>query len=329
MMHDTITIGSSTIDYFIYTDSSLIKIKSPKGEKDLIAYPSGSKLLVKKLIVETGGGGTNTAATFSRFGLKTGWLGVAGNDEAGKKVIAEMKKFRVDFLGKIKNGMTGTSFILDSIEHDRTVLTYKGVNDEFNDKDIDLKKIECKLLYLTSLTGKSFSIYNKILPYAKKHNAIVVLNPSAYLAGMGAKKLSGVLKDTDILICNDEEAALLVGKSSLEKMSMAITWYGPKISIITLGKKGVFCYDKKYFYNIKAHHVRVAESLGAGDAFGSAFSAAYLKTKDIELSLRIGLANAESVIQKIGAKKGILSWDNAVKMANKQHEIKKVMVKNK
>lgn len=323
-MHDAITIGSSTIDYFIYTDNKLVRKKSGKQELTMIAYPLGSKILVKNLIVATGGGGTNVAATFSKFGLKTGWYGVVGNDDAGKKVISEIKKLKIDFLGKIKNGITGTSFILDSIGHDRTVLAYKGVNNDFNASDINLRRIDSKLVYLTSLTGKSFGIYKKILPAITKKKTTVVLNPSTYMAKMGAVKLSGVLRYVNILICNDEEAQLLVGKKKLEDMAKNISKYGPRVVVITRGNKGVFCYDGSYYYEINAHKVKVAESLGAGDAFGSAFSAAFLKTKNIEISLKYGMVNAESVIQKVGAKKGILTWNEAKKRINNNYPVRKV-----
>ena len=68
-MYDIITVGSSTIDVFAQTKfSELIKIMEKKKETDLIAYPIGSKILIKKLEFTTGGGATNTAVAFARLG---------------------------------------------------------------------------------------------------------------------------------------------------------------------------------------------------------------------------------------------------------------------
>ena len=86
-MYDIITIGSSTIDVFADTDSELIKIKTTKGEEDLLAYPTGSKIIIKDLKFTTGGGGTNSAVSFSRFGLKVAYLGKVATDENGHKII--------------------------------------------------------------------------------------------------------------------------------------------------------------------------------------------------------------------------------------------------
>ena len=45
---------------------------------------------------------------------------------------------------------------------------------------------------------------------------------------------------------------------------------------------------------------------GAGDAFGSAFAAGFLKKMDVRTALALGTLNATSVVQKMGAKVGIL-----------------------
>ena len=36
----------ATVDVFAMTEAELITIKTPRGKRDLIAYPSGSKILI-------------------------------------------------------------------------------------------------------------------------------------------------------------------------------------------------------------------------------------------------------------------------------------------
>ena len=49
-MYDVITVGSATLDVFAKTRfSELIKIIDPKGETDLLAFPSGSKIIFDEL----------------------------------------------------------------------------------------------------------------------------------------------------------------------------------------------------------------------------------------------------------------------------------------
>ncbi len=103
-MYDVITVGSATVDVFAHTESELITIKTSHGKEELIAYPSGSKILIDRLEFKIGGGGTNTAVSFSHLGLKTAYLGKIGNDENGEKVLKLLKKEKIDFVGvKAKN----------------------------------------------------------------------------------------------------------------------------------------------------------------------------------------------------------------------------------
>ena len=58
---------------------------SEKG--NFIAYPVGSKILIKDLRFDIGGGGTNTAVSFARLGLNTGYIGSVGRDQPGKEIL--------------------------------------------------------------------------------------------------------------------------------------------------------------------------------------------------------------------------------------------------
>ena len=99
-MYDVITIGSATVDVFANTDSQLVKLLTQNGEEDFITYPSGSKILIKELNFLIGGGGTNTAASFSNLGLKTAFLGKIGSDENADQVLNSLKEYQVNFIGK-------------------------------------------------------------------------------------------------------------------------------------------------------------------------------------------------------------------------------------
>ena len=60
-MFDVITFGSSTVDIFARTEFSKMLMDDKKEE--CIAYPVGTKILIEKLIMTTGGGSTKTAVS--------------------------------------------------------------------------------------------------------------------------------------------------------------------------------------------------------------------------------------------------------------------------
>ena len=86
---------------------------------------------------------------------------------------------------------------------------------------------------------------------------------------------------------------------------------GPRVVVITDGARGIQASDGETLYLLPARDVPVTSSLGAGDAFGSAFVLEYSRSGDIGRALALGAENAASVIQLIGAKNGLLSASDA------------------
>ncbi|MEM4500056.1 MAG: carbohydrate kinase family protein [Candidatus Woesearchaeota archaeon] len=316
--YDFITVGSATIDIFLTPDpeeTEIIKISHKTQDFELIAYPLGSKILIEKIDYEIGGGGTNSAACLRKLNFSVGFFGCIGTDEYGEEILDYLKKENIDFIGK-RSGKTGLSIILNSFTNERTVFTYKGAND-LVDENLNFK---CRALYCASLTKNAFKAQPEIFKKAKREGSVIFYNPSAYVAKMGLKELRNVLSYVDILIMNKEESQLLSGKTELSEIFRILNKI-VKIVIITDGPNGIYFYDKR-IYNVKAHKVKVLEPTGAGDAFASTFAGYLLKTNSILTSIKYGILNAESVIQKIGPKKGLLSEKELEKlMKNTKFEI--------
>jgi ribokinase len=296
MKFDVITFGSAVTDVFVDTDIS--------EKNNFISYPVGSKILIKNIRYDIGGGGTNTAVAFSRLGLKTGYIGKVGRDENGQEILQLLKKENIKFLGKKdKHFMTGYSIILDSKGGDRTILTYKGANDEILLSDLKLRKLKTKWLYFSSLLGKSLETQIELAKIMKKRGTKIAFNPSSYIADKRHLILP-MLKLTNILILNKEEAQMLSGKK--DNLLEHLHDLGPKTVIITDKNKSISCYDGKKKYSLKPHHVRVVERTGAGDAFAAGFVAGVIAHLAIEDSLKLGLKESESVLKYFGAKNKLL-----------------------
>ena len=293
MKFDIVTFGSAVIDVFVNTDVA--------EKHGFINYPVGEKILIEDLKFDWGGGGTNTAVAFARLGFKTGCLSELGLDENGKKIFDLLKKEKVEFLGKVvKNELSGYSVILDSRGGDRTILTYKGANNEISLRDI--KKFKTKWLYLSSLLGMSFETQKRLAFILKKKGVKIAFNPSSYL--IKKENLNSLLKICDILILNKQEAQMLTG--SKVNLLENLRKLGPKIAVITDKDKMITCYDGHKRYFLIPNMVKVVERTGAGDAFAAGFVAAQIAKKSIKYSLRLGLAESESVIKYFGAKNKLL-----------------------
>jgi ribokinase len=317
-MYDVITVGSATVDALARTE--FYEMIHDKRDKECIAYPTGSKILMKELILTVGGGGTNTAVALSRLGNKVAFLGKMGSKYNSGRVIQKLKQEKVNtsLIIRSKTGRTGYSIVLDGKKHDRTILAFRGSNDNLSSKDINFKKLKTKWFYFSSMINGSFKTLEKISSYASKNKIKLAFNISSYLARKGEKHLGSILKRTNILVLNKEEATLLIGKGKIKAQLKKLNKLGPDIIAITDGKRGVYVYDENNFYFGKPTNAKVVETTGAGDAFASSFLCGMMRKNNIEFALKLGMTNAESVIQHHGAKEKLLKYNEALKVMKKR-----------
>ncbi len=308
MAFDVVAIGSATIDYFADTDSELIQIDTRTTHESLLAFPLGSKILVKELNMTTGGGGTNTATAFTRLGLNTAFLGKLGDDPAAEFILGSLAKEKIEFLGK-QAGKSGISFVLNSIGDDRTILAYKGANDELLPGDIP--DFDTHWVYLSSMINQSFTT---LVDYITQGSFKVAFNPSSYQAEMGYDKLKPLIDRVSILVMNREEACKLLGldyhqHSDVAKLTRQLALAPDQTTIITDGAAGAWVFDGEQVLMAKpTPDLDILETTGAGDAFAATFTACKIKGLSTADALEYAMTNAESVLQHKGAKERLLEW---------------------
>ncbi|HLG24691.1 MAG TPA: carbohydrate kinase family protein [Candidatus Nanoarchaeia archaeon] len=319
-MFDVITVGSATLDVFAKTKfSELIKIIDPKGETDLLAYPSGSKILIEELEFSSGGGGTNTAVAFSRLGHKVGFIGKLGEGTNSEFVHKSLRKEKVNLLCSHGKGHIGYSIILDNLEHDRTILTYKGINDQLHHDDVPFKKLKTKWFYFCSMMNESFHTMENLAEFAEKNRIKIAFNPSSYLTEKGPTFLKNILSRTELLILNKEEACMLGGKLPVKELMLSLRKLGPKTVVVTDGKNEIYAMHNGFIYSAKPKKIKVVDPTGAGDAFAASFLSGMMKRNDVEFAMNLGVVNAQSVVSYYGAKNILLTFGEAVKAMKKSN----------
>jgi len=294
---DVVTFGSGVVDVFASTG-----VAEKKGRLDLEV---GSKYLIDGLRVEVGGGGTNCAVAFARFGLKTGCICKVGEDANGIEVLTALRSEKVKFLGKVGEGNTGYSMIVDSKKKNRTILTFKGASNDVS--LIDIKRFKSQWLYYSSLLGKSFVAQKKLARQFVAGGGRLAFNPSSY--SIEKQDIRGLLRLCYVLVLNKEEAVELAkkykgkGKNVLEKLGSL----GPKVVVVTDKDKAVRCYDGVKMYKVVPHKgKRVVERTGAGDAFAAGFVAGMVRGHPIKECLDLGVMESEAVLAHYGAKNNLL-----------------------
>ncbi|MBI5306420.1 carbohydrate kinase family protein [Candidatus Wolfebacteria bacterium] len=324
-MYDIITIGTATRDIFL--TSPLFKVMKDKAHFREAGFPTGEaqcfalggKIEISKPIFATGGGATNAAVTFSRQGFKTAAMIKIGKDQAGKDILEELKKEKINILKLQTNADTDYSTILLSPSGERTILVYRGASKSLSLDEIPFNKLKSKWVYIAP--GKiSFSVMEKIFDFFHKNGVLIAFNPSKRFIEKGLKQMSKLLNKSKVVFLNREEAAYLtkIDYNREKEIFKVLDKEILGIVAMTDGENGVTVSDGRRIYKAKVFkEKKMVDRTGAGDAFGSGFVAGLLEKREkceknlcnsdnIEYAIRLGSANATSVVEYVGAKIGIL-----------------------
>ena len=268
----------------------------------------GTKGDIDKIKFGTGGGATNAATTFARYGHESIFMGCISNDPAGQAIINSLDDEGIDssYVTYLNRLQTGYSVVLLAPNGERTILTCRGASahfDALNPDDLDT--VYPDWIYVTTFRGDMDSL-DQIFTKAKSLGAKIMFNPGN-LELQHTRKLLGLLSDVDVLLVNKCEAQKIVEGKILTELISKIKNYVPNV-IITDGNQGAIATDSKEVYRAGLYEdVKIKDSTGAGDAFGSGFLAAYADGESFKDSLLFASANSTSVVQHVGSKDGILS----------------------
>ena len=268
----------------------------------------GTKVDIDKIQFSVGGGATNAATTFARNGHESIFMGCIANDPAGTAIINSLDDEGIDssYVTYTDRAQTGYSVLLLAPSGERTILTCRGASAKFellNPDDLDT--INPDWIYVTTFRG-NMDMLDQFFTKAKSLGSKIMFNPGN-LELQHRRKLLGLLSDVDVLLVNKAEAKQIVEGSSLNELIGRIRNYVPAV-IITDSNQGAIATDQIEVYRVGIYEdIRVKDSTGAGDAFGSGFLAAYANGKSFKDSLIFASANSTSVVQKIGSKAGIIN----------------------
>lgn len=306
--YDFVAIGDITTDAFIrlkeasvHCDINTSACQICMNFADKIPYEFVE-------VVKAVGNSANASVAGARLGLSSALVSDLGADQNGDECLAELKKNNIStkYLTQHKNIATNYHYVL-WYEAERTILV------KHNEYPYALPKITPpKWLYVSSLGGASEKYHDEIMSYIEKNPEVkVAFQPGTFQMKLGVEKLKRLYARTEVFVCNVEESKriLQTEEKDIKKLLASIAELGPKIVLITDGPKGAYLYDgaKYYFMVIYPDPKPPLERTGAGDAFASTFVSALALGKTALEALRIAPVNSMSVVQYIGAQKGLLT----------------------
>lgn len=303
-MMDILSIGDATIDKFLKLKDASV-LCTLEREKCMLCLSFADKIPIIRLDEKVAGNALNNAVGSSRLGLETALYTVLGNDETGKKVIKQMVKDRVGTkYVVVERGSQSNYSVVLNFKDERTILVYH------HPRQYLLPKIDHpQWIYYTSVWARGAGKLNaQLVSYINKKKNFLAFNPGTHQISEGLRHTGPLLRVTDVLFVNKEEAQTLVGDhKNLKTLMKLLKKYVPGRIVITDGGRGSYTYDGEKCYYLPIFKAKIVEKTGAGDAYATGFIAALFHGYKAREAMRWGSANAASVIEKIGPQDGLLT----------------------
>ena len=286
----------------------------------LITLPCFPKEDTKLRAVSTknaGGGPVGTGlVTVSKLGVDASYIGVLSDDNGGKFLYGDFKKYGVgtDNIEVIPNFNSFTSVIwLSQDQGTRTCVFDKGnlpslkLNSEQKNAILDAK--------LLMVDGNELDAAVEGASIARESGVKVL-----YDAGGLYEGVERLLAITDILIPSMEFALSHTGCETVEKAAKKLyELYNPEVVVITCGNDGGIMFNGKDLYSYPCYPAEVVDSNGAGDVFHGAFAAGVVKGFDYEKCCHFASAVSALKCTGVGARESVPSFDT-VKVYLKEND---------
>lgn len=288
-----------------------------------IVFELGAKYQVSQGRHESiGGCAANVSCGLARLSIEAYCCTRVGDDESGNWLKRELEKNGVE-ISLVQTGTNHRSDLSTIIAHipseDRIIFSDRDSNENLEVLPEEIGKIGADWIFASSLNGNSAESWDKkldkILELVSQEKIRLVFNPGQKNIKSGPQKIIEAIRESEVLIINKDEAIEIVDKlgdfdeesiNDEKFLAEKLRELGVKIVALTDGARGAWGFDGQEFLHVDAKKEKVADTLGAGDAFSSGFLSHHIKGKSLQECLDMGIANSSSVIRYYGAVEGLL-----------------------
>ncbi|GAA2543734.1 sugar kinase [Winogradskya consettensis] len=260
--------------------------------------------------ISIGGGGqaANTAAWLAHAGAAPTLIAAVGDDPAGRERVAELVASGVRCAVRHHAGTATGSVVVLADASERTMITDRGASLLLDPTDVrdaveaapdavHLHLSGYPLLHAGSRPGGLAA-----LAAARERGLTTSVDAASAAPLRSAGDFLELVRGTDLLLCNADEAAALAGEGSAAEQARVLTAFARNV-VIKLGPDGAVWRTQDGELRLSgAQRVHSKDPTGAGDAFAAGLLNAWLKGSEPEAALLAGAALGAAAVQKVGAR---------------------------
>jgi ribokinase len=244
----------------------------------------GETVLGSDHFSDTGGKGANQAVAAARLGRRVSMVGMVGDDDAGRQLIAALDRDGVD-VSNIASSDTGSGMAVITVDEagENMIVVDPGANGVFTVKALEPMT--------TAVATADVVVLQLEIPLptvaaaVEMATGVVVLNPAP-----AASLDPEVLASVTVLVPNATELALLAGAevpaTPTDAIDLARRLDGPDAVVVTLGAAGAVVVGDNGALHVPAPVVEAVDPTAAGDAFCGGLADALVRGEGLEDAVR-------------------------------------------
>jgi len=308
---DFVAIGDITTDAFIELENARVNCDF-NDENCKLCVNFGDKIPYKDVVVVRAvGNSPNASVCAVRLGLSSALITNLGDDQNGAECLETLQNEGVgtDFI-KVETGKQTNYHYVLRYEAERTILVK---HHEYKYEIPTFTKLP-QWFYLSSLGENSIPFHHTIAEFVRAHPDIkLAFQPGTFQMKLGAETLKDIYEVSELFFCNKQEAKRILNRDEddIKALLNGIRALGPKMVVITDGPNGATVFDGSEYWHMPMYPdpAPPVDRTGAGDSFSSTFTVMLAKGMSVPEALRRAPINSMSVVQYIGAQKGLLSLE--------------------
>jgi sugar/nucleoside kinase (ribokinase family) len=283
-----IGLGVSSIDQFVVVEEFC--------EPD-------DKIWIQEFARQCGGVVANFCVGVARMGVKSGFMGSAGDDPNGHEILQNFKDHDMDvehFFLK-KDTKSPVNIIVVDSHGSRQIL-----QDQYMEKNV-LKADEIIPDYVAKADifhtdAVNIDATRKCMKIAKEAGKRVSFDLERHVAVYGLDAIKDLLGMTNILLPNRMGALELTKEKDVKAAAEKLLGFGPEVVLITMGEDGSMLVTAEGEHRIPIYKVEnVVDTTGAGDCYNSTFVSCLYKGMAPKEAADFAAASAALSVTKMGA----------------------------